>query len=118
MSDSTTINELGQPIGFALPDWRRPPPPPRAVLVGRFCRLEPLDPARHADALFAANALDPDPRHWTYLPYGPFADRADYDAWMRRQCLGDDPLFFAIVDAPTDRAVGLASYLRIEPLFG
>jgi RimJ/RimL family protein N-acetyltransferase len=111
-------NELGQPIGFPVPEWRRPPRPPRAPLVGRFCRLEPLDPARHADDLFAANALDPDARHWTYLPYGPFPDLAAYRAWMEATCLGDDPLFFAIVDPVSSRPVGLASYLRIEPLFG
>ena len=118
MSEPTYTNELGQPVGFAVPGWRPPPRPSRAPLVGRFCRLEPLDPARHGDELFAANALDVDARHWTYLPYGPFPDRAAYGAWMERQCLGDDPLFFAIVDAIASRAVGLASYLRIDPYAG
>jgi RimJ/RimL family protein N-acetyltransferase len=118
MTDAPHRNELGQPIGFPVPEWRRPPRPPRAPLTGRFCRLEPLDPPRHADALFAANALDADARHWTYLPYGPFADLAAYRAWMEATCLGDDPLFFTIVDAASDRPVGLASYLRIEPLAG
>jgi RimJ/RimL family protein N-acetyltransferase len=118
MSEVPRVNELGQPIGFAVPDWHPPPAPARVVMRGRFCRLEPLDPARHASELHAANALDADARGWTYLPYGPFADVAAYRAWMERQCLGDDPLFFAIVDAATDRAVGLASYLRIDPTAG
>lgn len=91
MSELPRLNELGQPIGFAVPDWRRPPHPPREVLAGRFCRLEPLDPDRHADALFAANGLDPDARGWTYLPYGPFADPGAYRRWMTALCLGDDP---------------------------
>ncbi len=115
MSGTPQQNDLGQPVGFAVPEWRRPPLPPRA---GRFCRLEPVVPARHADALFAANGLDADARHWTYLPYGPFPDLATYRQWMERQCLGDDPLFFAIVDPETGRAVGLASYLRIDPAAG
>jgi len=117
MSDVPHRNELGQPVGFPVPDWRRPPRPPRAALVGRFCRLEPLDPAHHAEELFAAYALDADARHWTYLPYGPFADLAAYRAWMDATCLGDDPLFFAILD-PDRRPVGVASYLRIEPVVG
>lgn len=112
------VNALGQRVGVALPDWTRPPFPPRAVLEGRTCRVEPLDPARHADDLFAANALDVDGRGWTYLPYGPFADRSAYDAWMSKTCLGEDPLFHAIVDAATGRAVGVASYLRIDPAAG
>lgn len=118
MADAPGTNEFGQPIGFAVPEWRRPPHPPRAILRGRFCRLEPIDPARHAEDLFAANARDADARHWTYLPYGPFPDPAAYRAWMERLCLGDDPLFFAIVDAASARPVGLASYLRIDPLMG
>jgi RimJ/RimL family protein N-acetyltransferase len=118
MSDVPHRNELGQPVGFPVPDWRRPPLPARLTLTGRFCRLEPIDPARHAKGLFAAYALDADARHWTYLPYGPFADLAAYRAWMDATCRGDDPLFFTIVDAAGGRPVGVASYLRIDPLFG
>jgi len=115
---ATRTNDLGQPIGLAVPRWRPPARPPREAMVGRFCRLEPLDPARHAGELHAANALDADTRGWTYLPYGPFEDFDAYLDWMRRTCLGDDPLFFAIVDVQTGRAVGLASYLRIDPPSG
>jgi len=111
-------NEHGQPVGFALPGWRAPARPPRTPLEGRFCRLEPLDPERHADALFAANALDGDGRGWTYLPYGPFADLAAYRTWMERTCLGDDPLFHAIVELASGAPVGVASYLRIDPPSG
>ena len=112
------LNELGQPVGAPLPDWRRPPRPPREAMQGRFCRLEALDPARHADDLHRANALDADARHWTYLPYGPFADLAAYREWMRESCLGDDPLFFAVVDLATGRAAGVASWLRVDPANG
>lgn len=112
------VNALGQRVGVPLPDWKRPARPPRTVLEGRTCRVEPLDPARHADDLFVANARDSDGRGWTYLPYGPFADRAAYDAWMSATCCGDDPLFHAIVDAATGRAVGVASYLRVDPHAG
>ena len=111
-------NDLDQPIGFPLPGWRVPEPPPREALVGRYCRLEPLDPARHAEQLFAANALDDDGRGWTYLPYGPFADCDAYLAWMSATCLGNDPLFHAVVDGASGKAVGVASYLRIEPRAG
>jgi RimJ/RimL family protein N-acetyltransferase len=118
MAEAPQVNELGQPVGFPVTGWRRPPRPPRAVLAGRWCRLEPLDPPRHAEALFTAYALDADARHWTYLPYGPFPDLAAYRAWMDEIAAGDDPLFFAIVDPASGRPVGVASYLRIEPAAG
>ena len=30
------LNEFGQPIGFALPDWKSPPFPPHVTLQGRY----------------------------------------------------------------------------------
>ncbi|MEZ4865708.1 MAG: GNAT family protein [Caldilineaceae bacterium] len=115
---STRINALGQPIGPALPNWQPPSPPPRAPLYGRYCRLEPLDSERHSAELFATHALDPEGRNWTYLGYGPFADLVSYRAWMEQAATSDDPLFFAIMDNATNKAVGVASYLRITPVSG
>jgi len=111
-----TINEHGQPIGLPLPGWTPPPHPPRTPMIGKRCRLEPLDVARDAEALHACNTLEPDRGFWTYLPYGPFESFARYRAFLERECLGDDPLFFTIV---VDHApVGLAAYLRIAPASG
>lgn len=112
------VNEFGQPIGAAVPEWTPRSRPPRTPLVGRFVRLEPVDPARHADELFDANGRDEAGRMWTYLPYGPFSAVADYRAFLEKTCLGDDPLFHAIIDLGTGRAVGIASYLRIDPANG
>lgn len=111
-------NDMGQPIGFPLPGWTPPPKPPRERMEGRFCRLEPLDPDRHAAALFASNAADVNGRSWTYLAYGPFRTLASYRSWMSAHGLGDDPLFFAIIDRADAQPAGVASYLRITPAGG
>ncbi len=112
------VNHLGQPIGPPLPDWKPPPPPPREPMEGRYCRLEPIDVERHSAALFEANAADTEGRLWTYMAYGPFATLAEYRAWMAGKCLGDDPLFFAIIDKADGQPAGVASYLRITPTAG
>jgi RimJ/RimL family protein N-acetyltransferase len=112
------INGLNQPIGFPLNDWKPPGLPPRSLMSGRFCRLEPINAAAHTADLFAANSLDIEGRNWTYLSYGPFQDLESYRAWIETECLGHDPLFFAIIDQTTKKAVGLASYLRITPACG
>jgi len=114
----TANNSLGQPIGVSLPNWTAPPHPPREPLRGRFCRLEPLDPDRHAESLFAANAADVEGRSWTYMAYGPFPTLANYREWMTATCLGDDPQFFAIIDLADGLPAGVASYLRIAPASG
>ena len=115
------LNHLGQPIGDPVVGWAPPPPPTResiATLRGRFCRLEPLDPDRHAADLHAANAADRDGRMWTYLPYGPFETLDAHLAWARDAAAHDDPLFCTVIDAATGRATGAASYLRIDPPAG
>ena len=112
------LNELGQPIGLAVTGWAPPPAPPRQPMAGRFCRVEPLDVERHAADLHTANRADAAGRMWTYLPYGPFDSLDTYVDWMRRVCQRDDPLFHAIVDGATGRAMGVASYLRIDPPAG
>ncbi len=112
------LNHLKQPVGLPVPDWKPAEFPKHDAMPGYFCRLEPLDPKRHAESLYQANALDTEGKSWTYLPYGPFQDVESYRAWMIKNCCGRDPLFYAIIDTETDRAVGVASYLRIEPNSG
>ena len=108
-------NEFGQPIGPALPDWRPPPRPERAVLTGRHCRLEPLDADQHADALWNAWGLPAHDALWTYLPYGPFPDAEAHRDWIRQNARGVDPVFLAILDPRTGQAVGWLSWMRITP---
>lgn len=111
-------NEFGQPIGFALPGWVAPDWPSCEPMVGRFCRLESLDPERHAPALFRADTATDDRASWTYLPYGPFEDLPSYLEWMRSKCLSNDPVFYAIIDLKDEQPAGVASYLRITPRSG
>jgi len=113
-----SCNELGQPIGFPLAGWSPARHPRGTQIDGARCRLEPIDVERHASDLFAAFSLDTDGRNWTYLPYGPFADEAELRDWVKSTCLGDDPVFVAVIDRASGRAVGVASYLRIEPAIG
>ncbi|MFL6257799.1 MAG: GNAT family N-acetyltransferase, partial [Pyrinomonadaceae bacterium] len=106
---------MEQPTGFLVPDWKPAQLPAREKIEGRLCRLEPLEPERHAADLHAANSLDTEGRNWSYLPYGPFDTIEAYRAWMEQTCRSSDPLFYAVVDLTTNSAVGVASYLRIDP---
>jgi RimJ/RimL family protein N-acetyltransferase len=113
-----SINDLGQPLDVPVPGWAPPPVPPRTAMVGRTCRVEPIDIDRHAADLHEANLIDPAGGNWTYLPYGPFHTLKAYRTWMEEACLGDDPLFHAVIDLETGKAAGIASYLNINPAFG
>jgi RimJ/RimL family protein N-acetyltransferase len=114
---SPRSNAFGQPIGHPLPTWSPRPFPPRTDLPGRLCLLTPLEPS-YAEALHEAHSLDAEGRNWTYLPYGPFASSAAYARWVKWAAEQKDPQFFAIVDRASERPVGVASYLRVEPAMG
>lgn len=107
-------NALGQPIGAPVPDWTGCPKVPHTPLHGVRCDLVPLDPSHSAD-LFAAFSADTTGALWTYMPVGPFSEAGDYAAWVEDAYRSKDPLFFAIIDLSTKAAVGVASYLRIQP---
>ena len=116
MSEHT--NALGLPIGFPVSEWKPRERPPLTAMEGRLCRVEPLDSQRHAADLYEANMADREDRMWAYLPYGPFATFDEYGSWMEATCMGGDPMFHAIVDKGTDKAIGVASLMRIEPAVG
>ena len=111
-------NSLGQPIGRPVAGWQERPLPPRTSMAGNYCRLEPLSPDAHAAELYEAFGEDREHRIWTYMSYGPFDTFADYRAWLETDCLGDDPLFHAVVDQRTSKALGVAAYLRVKPSVG
>lgn len=115
---NTFVNHPGQPIGFPLPGWVPAPTPTKERLTGRYCVLVGLDADQHAADLYAANGLDVEQRMWTYLPYGPFESFDQYGEWLRAAQQSTDPLYFAVIDPATQRAIGVVSYLRIDPRNG
>jgi RimJ/RimL family protein N-acetyltransferase len=102
----------GQPVGEPV-DTKPAERPGPVVLEGRFGRVEKLDPKRHTDDLW--NAVRDDVTLWTYLGYGPFADAAEFAAWVPEREKLDDPYSYAIIDGRTDRAVGIATLMEIRP---
>lgn len=112
------MNKLGQPIGFPVDDWSPPPRPERQAIRGARCSIEPLSLDVHATDLHEANILDTEGQNWTYLAYGPFGTIDEYRRWICASSDSDDPLFFAVVDNETGKAIGVASYLAIRPSNG
>jgi RimJ/RimL family protein N-acetyltransferase len=112
------FNEHGQPIGAALPGWQVARHPGHTPMDGRYCRLEPLDAARHSPDLFAAFSADRSGAMWTYMPDGPFAGLRDLQAWAESAQGVDDQPYFAIIDQRNGTAAGIASYMRLKPAHG
>lgn len=116
--NSAAAAPLDLPVGEVVDNWSPRPRPARRAMRGRYCTVAPLSIDDHAADLFAANRRDRENRIWVYLPYGPFDTLDAYRHWLAGECLGDDPLFFSVIDHRTGRAAGVASYLRIKPAAG
>ncbi|WP_323716924.1 GNAT family N-acetyltransferase [Paracoccus aminovorans] len=101
-----------RPTGPVVTGFVPPPAPDLPRIEGRFVDLERLDPARHAEDLFAANQGQD--WVWDYLSYGPFAALADYRDWQARMAASTDPVFYALRDRADGRVGGVASFMRID----
>jgi RimJ/RimL family protein N-acetyltransferase len=114
-SVTQAANASHRPVGESIPDWTPRPLPPRIPLDGRYCRLEPLDAARHAAELHDAYSHAENGGDWTYMPVGPFDDFASYRAYVDPVSASSDPLHYAVVDKKTLRAIGTLALMRIDP---
>lgn len=112
------INSFGQPIGQDVENWVSCPRPPKTALLGAWAHVVPLSAQAHLDDLFDAFGTDKTGQMWTYMPNGPFSEKASLAAFLKTAEASADPLFYAILDAQSGRALGFASYLRIEPAVG
>ncbi|MEO0981503.1 MAG: GNAT family protein [Pseudomonadota bacterium] len=97
-----------------LADWTPRPRPAPDILQGAHARLERLDWTAHGAELFEAVA---EPGIWTYMPDGPFPERASFEAEFEatRAANGWETLIVRAADGPV---LGMASYMRIREAHG
>ncbi len=89
------------------------PAPERVTLVGHHARLEPLA-ERHAADLYAGSHGPERDALWQYLFNGPFANERAFAADLGAKVASLDPLWFAVIDLVSGRAVGMLSLMRID----
>ena len=89
--------------------------PQRVTLAGRRVTLAPLDARKHAVSLYDGSNGDEDrERVWTYLGDGPYANLQDFRASLEAKARSEDPLFFAVVDNASGRALGYQTLMRFD----
>ena len=105
-------------FGEIIESFSIPPHPKGISIEGKLVDLKPLIASEFAEELFISNAIDKEGINWAYLPYGPFESQANYAKWIKSFEEGDDPIFFAIISKKLKKAIGIASFLRINPTKG
>lgn len=103
------------PVGMEIAATEPSPPMERIMLKGRIVTLRTPEPrgdtARFYDATHGTAGSE---AVWTYMGYGPFADRGAMANWMATTVASADPLWFTVADAE-DQAVGMAAMMNHDP---
>ena len=102
-----------QPVGGLVDSTPAERPGP-VTLQGRFCRIEKLDPARHADGLW--QALKGDDRVWTYMANGPYPDAKAFANWLDERAVMLDPYSYVVADFVSGRPLGIVTLMEIRPV--
>jgi len=111
MTTAPATRPIGPPV-----DTRPAKRPERVTLEGRWITLTPLDPQAHAKALYEGSNGDAARESvWTYLFDGSYASLDEFRANLEAKAHSTDPLFFAVIDNASGRAVGYQTFLRIDP---
>ncbi len=105
----------GLPVGPAVARADPAATPARQALDGQYCRLEPFDPKRHADQLYAASTPADAAAKFLYLLETAPQSRQEVFDWMTQAAQRQDPLFFAVIDKQTGRVEGRQALMRITP---
>ncbi|WP_343550982.1 GNAT family protein [Pantoea sp.] len=113
----THVNQYGQPVGVALPDWLPATFPPSIILAGRFCQLAPLI-FEHSAALFAAFSQAQDDRDWTWLGASQPQSLIEMSNWIAAKLDDSGLVCYAVIDKASQQAVGAVCFANIDQQHG
>lgn len=91
--------------------------PERIVLEGRYVRLEPLAP-QHAADLYAVSTMPGGVERYRWLFQHAPGSLAEMEARIEQAMTQTDPLYVAVIDKASSKAVGQQGWMRIRPEHG
>ena len=108
------INELGQPIGDALPNFKPGDLPKMERLEGRYVIVECLSNDKHGADLYEVYGPDSPANMWTYLFQNPVQSQEEWSALLDQMLAAQDRFYYAIVDKESGKALGTFALMRIN----
>ncbi len=99
--------EVGRPV-----DTTPALKPSPVIVKGRYGVVEKFDATKHAASLW--EAVKGDDALWTYMWYGPFAARGEFEKFADTLAKRDDPFAYAIIDNSSN-VLGVATLMEIRP---
>lgn len=108
------INELGQPIGDALPNFKPGDLPKMERLEGRYVIVECLSKDKHGADLYEVYGPDSPADMWTYLFQNPVQSQEEWSTLLDQMLAAQDRFYYAIVDKESGKALGTFALMRIN----
>ena len=108
------INELGQPIGDALPNFKLGDLPKLERLEGQYVIVECLSKDKHGADLYEVYGPDSPADMWTYLFQNPVQSQEEWSALLDQMLTAQDRFYYAIVDKESGKALGTFALMRID----
>ena len=100
------MNELGQPIGDALPNFKPGDLPNLERIEGRYAVIERLSKDKHGADLYEVYGSDSPADMWTYLFQNPVQSQDEWSALLDQMLAVPDRFYYAIVDKESGKALG------------
>ena len=108
------MNELGQPIGDALPDFQSGDLPKLERIEGQYVIIERLSKDKHGADLYEVYGPDSPADMWTYLFQTPAQSQAEWSQKLDQMLAAQDRFHYAIVDKESEKALGTFALMRID----
>ncbi|RHE65087.1 N-acetyltransferase [Streptococcus gordonii] len=108
------INQLGQPIGDALPDFQPGDLPNLERIEGQYVIIERLSKDKHRADLYEVYGPDSPADMWTYLFQNPVQSQEEWSQKLDQMLAAQDRFHYAIVDKESGKALGTFALMRID----
>ena len=108
------INELGQSIGDALPNFKPGDLPKLERLEGQYVIVECLSKDKHGADLYEVYGPNSPADMWTYLFQNPVQSQEEWSALLDQMLTAQDRFYYAIVDKESGKALGTFALMRIN----
>ena len=108
------INQLGQPIGDALPDFQPGDLPNLERIEGQYVVIECLSKDKHGADLYEVYGPDSPVDMWTYLFQNPAQNQAEWSQKLDQMLAAQDRFHYAIVDKESGKTLGTFALMRID----
>ena len=108
------INQLGQPIGDALPDFQPGDLPKLERIEGQYVIIERLSKDKHGADLYEVYGPDSSEDMWTYLFQNPVQNQEEWSQLLDQMLSAQDRFYYAIVDKESEKALGTFALMRID----